>query len=256
MPEANRNRKHSYDKDLFPEFEQRGTVGEAVLQRFIGLLREGRLEPGDKLPPERELATMLGVSRPSVRQALSALGLIGVVEARQGSGTYVAANLDRLPLEPFLYRLLLNQGAFDELMQLRMLIEPAVAALAAKRASDDDIKAIRKSFDRYESSVDKGVEAEAASGRAFHQAIAHAAAPHTLVNLLEGLNDLIEATGRLIGAERRGVSLDAHRAILGALADRDAPRSEQLMRQHLEDVNERIFAATAATEDGGTVRSR
>jgi DNA-binding FadR family transcriptional regulator len=256
MSESNRTPKRTYDKDLFPEFEQRGTVGEAVLRRFIGLLREGRLEPGDKLPPERELASMLGVSRPSVRQALSALGLIGVVEARQGSGTYVAANLDRLPLEPFLYRLLLNQGEFDELMHLRMLIEPAVAALAAQRETDEDLKAIHASFERYESSVDKGVEAEAEAGRAFHQAIAHAAAPHTLVNLLEGLNDLIEATGRLIGAERRGVSLEAHRAILVALSERDAPRSEQLMREHLEDVNRRVAAATAAAEHGGPVSSR
>jgi GntR family transcriptional regulator, transcriptional repressor for pyruvate dehydrogenase complex len=233
------------DDDLFQQFEPRGTVGQILLRQFVGLLRDGRLRPGDKLPPERELATMLGISRPSVRQALSALGLIGIIESRQGSGTYVAENLARLPLEPFIYRLLLNQGSFDELMEVRRLIEPAVTGLAAERATQEGVEGIERAFKRYQAAVssDDGVDAEAESGTEFHRALAVAAGNSTLVALLDGLRDLIGAAGRLLGSEERGASLAAHRQIYKAVLKRDGPRAEQLMREHLDDVSKRLRAA-------------
>lgn len=235
----------SVDDDLFQQFEPRGTVGQILLRQFVGLLRDGRLRPGDKLPPERELATMLGISRPSVRQALSALGLIGIIESRQGSGTYVAENLNRLPLEPFIYRLLLNQGSFDELMEVRELIEPAVTGLAARRATQDGIDGIASAFGRYEAAISgqDGVDVEAESGMEFHRALAAAAGNSTLVALLEGLRDLIGAAGRLLGSEERGSSLAAHREIYEAVLDRNGPRAEQLMRDHLDDVSKRLRTA-------------
>jgi GntR family transcriptional regulator, transcriptional repressor for pyruvate dehydrogenase complex len=235
----------SVEDDLFQQFEPRGTVGQILLRQFVGLIRDGRLRPGDKLPPERELATMLGISRPSVRQALSALGLIGIIESRQGSGTYVAENLSRLPLEPFIYRLLLNQGSFDELMEVRELIEPAVTGLAARRATAEGIEEIERAFKRYEAAIssDGGVDAEAKSGTEFHRALAVAAGNSTLVALLDGLRDLIDAAGRLLGSEERGASMAAHREIYKAVLDRDGPRAEQLMREHLDDVSNRLRAA-------------
>jgi GntR family transcriptional repressor for pyruvate dehydrogenase complex len=235
----------SVDDDLFQQFEPRGTVGQILLRQFVGLLRDGRLRPGDKLPPERELATMLGISRPSVRQALSALGLIGIIESRQGSGTYVAENLNRLPLEPFIYRLLLNQGSFDELMEVRELIEPAVTGLAARRATQDGLDGIASAFGRYEAAISgqDGVDVEAESGMEFHRALAAAAGNSTLVALLEGLRDLIGAAGRLLGSEERGASLAAHREIYEAVLDRNGPRAEQLMRDHLDDVSKRLRTA-------------
>jgi GntR family transcriptional repressor for pyruvate dehydrogenase complex len=237
------------DDDMFQQFEPRGTVGQILLRQFVGLLRDGRLRPGDKLPPERELAAMLGISRPSVRQALSALSLIGIIESRQGSGTYVAENMNRLPLEPFIYRLLLNQGSFDELMEVRGLIEPAVTGLAARRATQEGMDGIERAFRQYENATsgEGGVDMEAESGLEFHRALAAAAGNSTLVALLEGLRDLIGAAGRLLGSEERGASLAAHREIYGAVLDRDAPRAEQLMRVHLDDVSARLRAAKDPT---------
>lgn len=233
------------DDGLFEQFEPRGTVGQILLRQFVGLIRDGRLRPGDKLPPERELASMLGISRPSVRQALSALGLIGIIESRQGSGTYVAENLNRLPLEPFIYRLLLNQGSFDELMEVRQLIEPRVTALAADRATQEGIDGIKRAFERYEAAIksDGGVDVEAESGMEFHRALAVAAGNSTLVALLDGLRDLIGAAGRLLGSEERGASLGAHRKIYKAVLKHDAAAAEKLMHEHLDDVSKRLRAA-------------
>ncbi len=238
------------DGELFEQFEPRGTVGQMLLRQFVGLLRDGQLRPGDKLPPERELASMLGISRPSVRQALSALGLIGIIEPRQGSGTYVAESLTRLPLEPFVYRLLLNQGSFDELMEVRGLIEPAVTSLAAQRATDEGLRGIEEALERYEAAVgsDEPVDVEADYGTEFHRALAAAAGNSTLVALLDGLRDLIGAAGRLLGSEQRGASLKAHRSIFRAVRDRNPQLAERRMRAHLNDVSTRLRAAKADFE--------
>jgi GntR family transcriptional regulator, transcriptional repressor for pyruvate dehydrogenase complex len=236
------------DGELFEQFEPRGTVGQVLLRQFVGLLRDGRLRPGDKLPPERELATMLGISRPSVRQALSALGLIGIIEPRQGSGTYVAESLSRLPLEPFVYRLLLNQGSFDELMEVRGLIEPGVTALAAERATEEGLRGIQQALERYEAAIDdaESVDIEADYGMEFHRALAAAAGNSTVLALLDGLRDLIGAAGRVLGSEERGASLKAHRAIFRAVKASDAELAERRMRAHLNDVSSRLRAAKSA----------
>jgi GntR family transcriptional repressor for pyruvate dehydrogenase complex len=250
MAEAGHGRQSRQGPDLFVEFGRHETVGQVLLQQLITLVQEGSLQPGDKLPPERELARLLGISRPSVRQALSALSLIGLVESRQGSGTYLAENLDQLPLEPFVYRLLLNRGSFDELMEVRRLIEPYVAAQAAKRGTDEQMREIQEAFDAYTADVEGADEiAEAHSGTAWHQAIARASGNQTFVVLLAGLNDLVDAAGRLLGSLTRGASLESHRQITEAVVGRDAKRAERAMREHLRDVATRLHAVTADTAD-------
>jgi GntR family transcriptional repressor for pyruvate dehydrogenase complex len=228
------------------------TVSGEVLRQFAHLLRDGHLAPGARLPPERELATMIGISRPSVREALRALNLLGVVTTRHGSGTYLVASLDKLPLEPYLFHLLLNHTKLLELMQIRKIIEPEVAALAAKYASDDSRRAIQERFSAQEwqaaHSTDPSAEAQAEAE--FHCTIAQAAGNQTIALLLESLDDLTTATGQFNIAQPPGASLEYHRRLMEAIIASDSRKARHAMRVHLADVERQLCRAVRTTPAG------
>lgn len=240
-----RQQGETFGADAFRPVEKRETVSHSVLGQIIALLRSGELKPGDRLPTERELAARLGIGRPSLREALSALNLVGILEQRQGRGTFLVTSLDRLPLEPYLYQLLLNEGTFDELIEVRQLLEPGIAAIAAKRATDDAREEIRRLLELYEQEVEHGTEidAEALAGAEFHQALARATGNQTLARLVESLRDLLSATGHVLGEHERGGSLEAHRALVKAVMERNAAEAERVMRKHLKDVASRLRAS-------------
>ena len=116
------------------------TVRETVARRIESLIRSGELRAGSRLPPEPELAAMLGVSRSSLREALKGLMFLGLIKARPGYGTYVQASLGRGASRHFHWMLLLQEVKYLELYELRRMLEPSVAALAARRASPEDLE--------------------------------------------------------------------------------------------------------------------
>lgn len=233
---------------LFNRVPRAETASQTVLRQIVALLRAGRLQPGDRLPPERDLAASLGISRPTVREALSALGLLGVIEQRQGRGTFLVESMERLPLEPYLYRLLLNRSTIDELKEVRALLEPRIAALAAERATPEMCLELTEAYEAFEreatSRVDVG--SQAAAGTRFHETLARASGNVTLALLVHNLSDLMSAAGQVLNEQEYGVSLKAHHELLEAVLDHDPVRAEQLMAQHLDDVAVRL--QTWATE--------
>jgi GntR family transcriptional repressor for pyruvate dehydrogenase complex len=234
---------------VFEPVRKRKTTSQYVLGQIITLLSEGKLQPGDKLPTERELAALLGIGRPSVREALSALGLLGIIEQRQGRGTFLVDRIDRLPVEPYLYQLMLTkERIFDDLLEVRELLEPAIAALAAERATEADLEEIRRSLELFELEVEHGGDSEEAqAGALFHQALAKATGNQTLARLVESLRGVLSATGSVLSEHERGASLEAHRALAKAVLSRDAAQAESLMREHLDDVSQRLSAARKAS---------
>ena len=118
---------------------QRQTVMDLVARRIEQLLRSGDLKAGDRLPPEPELAQMLHVSRGSLREALKGLVYLGLIKSRAGDGTYVQSSLSRVLNQHFQWMILLKEVKHLEIYELRKIIEPDVAALAAKRATRADI---------------------------------------------------------------------------------------------------------------------
>jgi GntR family transcriptional repressor for pyruvate dehydrogenase complex len=237
---------------LFTTIVLSETASQTVLRQIVALLLSGRLRPGDRLPPERKLAASLKISRPTVREALSALGLLGVVEQHQGRGTFLVESMDRLPLEPYLYRLLLNRGTIDELMEVRQLLEPRIAALAAERASPEACDELKEAFEAFEQEAVSGadVQSEAAAGTDFHEALARATGNATLVLLVHSLADLMSAAGHVLNEQEYGVSLKAHRDLLRAVLNHDPVRAERVMTRHLHDVAARLRAW--ANEDRST----
>src|SRR6188768_2117127 len=121
-----------------------GTEGstEQVVTFVRGLIDRGRLRPGDRLPAERELATQIGVSRPSVRAGLHALAAMGVVRSRHGSGTYIPDGPPLLGSEPLSFLAALHGFTRDEMYEGRRILEVGVAGLAAERATPEQIAAM------------------------------------------------------------------------------------------------------------------
>lgn len=222
---------------------ERTKLYQRVAAQIEDAIRSGQYAAGDRLPPERELAEMLKVSRPTVREAVIALEIRGLVEVRQGSGVYLCANPVPATAEPDL-----DVGAF-ELIEARLIVEGEAAALAAKVMSEDELQALDAIVARMEG-------AQAASGeeldfdRQFHQLIAEATRNTLVSQMVENLWTVREKSPLcqhlFAQARREGVNPrpDEHRAVLDALRRRDADGARQAMRQHLARVSEDLLAAT------------
>jgi DNA-binding FadR family transcriptional regulator len=205
-------------------------IREFVLQSGIG--------PGERLPAERELAALLAVSRPTLREALIALELGGIVEVRSGSGIYLCAAPQHAVAVPES-----GPGPF-ELLSARRLIEPELAAMAARMATDASIDTILAAAVEMEQVQDyKPADKSRCelADRNFHLAIARATGNSALVGVLEHLwnqrNDLWHTLEKLFETEElRKETLADHRRIVCAIAARDSAGARLAMRAHLERV--------------------
>jgi GntR family transcriptional repressor for pyruvate dehydrogenase complex len=228
----------------FEAIARKPSLSQEVLSRLVEMLLSGELTPGQRLPPERGLAEMMGVSRPSLREGLRALTAFGVLESKQGHGTFLVRSLNRLPLEPYLLQLLLNTGKLHEFIELRQIIEPSVAALAARRAGEDGRAEITRRWRDYEKAVESGDrEAENETGRQFHLSLARATGNQTIVQLMDSLNDLMRETGRVVLSQTAGASRKDHRSLYQAVMKRQPAEARRLMKHHLDEIDGRILAS-------------
>src|SRR3954454_12814964 len=120
----------------------RDALPDQIAARLIALITERQLKAGDRLPPERELAASMGVSRSSLREALRALAMLGVTEMRQGDGTYLTSLRPDALMRPVGLVLSLSDAGLQELFEARKLVEPGLAALAAQRIGEDAAQAL------------------------------------------------------------------------------------------------------------------
>ncbi|MBI2188403.1 MAG: FadR family transcriptional regulator [Acidobacteria bacterium] len=217
-------------------------VNEAIVRAIQDQIRRGELKPGDRLPPERQLAEMFDASRSSVREALRALELSGLIYSRHGEGNFVseAPGGAALTLLDFLER---QRASLLDLSEARKLFEPFLATLAASRATREDLEELHRAAEEEATQLQAG-ETQAAfrSDRAFHHAVAVATGNQELVKLHSYLSDLV-AGGRREALEndvRRAQSAMDHRRLYQAIARRDGAAARAAMLRHLENV-ERIL---------------
>lgn len=213
---------------------QEARLYQRVAQRIRAFIGRQRLAPGQRLPSERDLATTLGVSRTSLREALIALELGGVVEVRAGAGAYVHPTPAQDASVPEA-----DAGPF-ECLSARRLIEPELAAMAARMASIEAIEAIRAAAaDMERLRADKFGSEQA--DRNFHRAIARATGNSALVGVLDYLWNQRGSLWHTLEAhfqteELRNETLADHRRIVQAIAARDPAEARHAMRAHLERV--------------------
>lgn len=210
---------------------------------FKQLIAEGTLEPGGRLPAERELAESFGVSRSSLRQALKVLEIMGVISQRVGDGTYLNKGADAILREPMEFLILLDGISAHELMEARLLVEPELAARAALRASEEDIAEIHKELRAMEAAKDDHAKF-VAHDLLFHQAVFHAAG-NRVTSLMfsvvhKSLDKLITMTSQVVEPEH---TLTFHRRIYQAIRKRDQDESRRRMTEHLVDARDLLTRA-------------
>ena len=220
---------------------RRSRIYEHIVERIQGLIAEGKLKPGDQLPPERVLAETFRVSRTSVREALRALEMSGLIEGRQGGGTFVRTpSVDDL-VQPLASALLAGKRELVNVLEVREILEPALASLAAERATPEQIAELEAILERQADKVSHG-ESYPEEDAAFHQAIAIAAANPLVLRLLNVLMDLLHElrAGYLQGGGRPTRSLEGHRRMLEAIKRRDGEAACQATLEHISQVRERL----------------
>lgn len=226
------------------EFEaiRKTKVYEGVVRQLQDMIHDGLVKTGDKLPPERELAAMFQVSRSSLRDAIRALELMGLVEPRQGEGTVVCdLSADSL-VNPLANLLVRNRRLVAELLDVRRILEPALAARAASHASAEDIAYLRDILRRHKEKVRVG-ELAIDEDSEFHYAIAQAAKNSVVMKVVDVLMDLLrksrERSLQLAGRPQR--SLAGHARIFRAIQKRDAEAADAAMRRHLNEIEQIIL---------------
>src|SRR5437867_2027670 len=221
-------------------------IYEEIVRQIKTMISEGRLNSGDQLPPERDLAEKFVVSRTSVREALRALESLGLVEIRPGEGTFVREVSVEALIEPLAMVMFSQREAIGELFEARRLLEPAIAALAARRATPEEVREMERIL---------GEQAkEIAAGRTglpqdaeFHAAIASAAHNQAITRLVHGIMDLLgQSREESLNAPGRPMrSHQDHRRVLEAIRQRDEHAAEHAMRDHVSAVEGLVVGADA-----------
>jgi GntR family transcriptional repressor for pyruvate dehydrogenase complex len=228
---------------------RRGKVTEAVVRSLQDRISRGELKPGDQLPPERQLAELFQASRGSIREALRALELSGLINSRQGGGNFVADSLPSaltVSLGNYLDR---QREALRDLYEARQMLEPRLAFLAAQRGTRADVERIRLALERQERDLAaEDLDVAYDADRAFHLAIAEAAHNQAFIKLHNYLSDLVSESRREVvdSPARRERALVDHRAIHAAIASGDGPAASAAMLLHLKTLEALLIEALEA----------
>ena len=224
----------------FQTIERRAVAREAI-DIIKQMILRGEIQPGQRLPAERELAAQLGVSRPSLREAFRALIALNILESRHGEGTFVSSLDPELLAEPIDFLLQTDENAIYALFEARRVLEAGVAALAATRASDLELAELedvaregRTKVDDVGRFIEHDVE--------FHARIRRAARSPILSSLLASVSALSHDTGRRTAQSptMRARALADHLAMVKTLKKRDPEAACKAMVAHLEHVLEEL----------------
>ncbi|MFZ0319493.1 MAG: FadR/GntR family transcriptional regulator [Candidatus Sulfotelmatobacter sp.] len=213
---------------------------EQIVQQIEESVLKGTLKPGDQLPAERELAQRLGVSRTAVREAVKTLREKGLVEAYSGKGTFITDGTTQAARQSFdLMVKVGQQEGSPHLAELRLILEPGIAALAAARVQESEVVAMREAvavMDRAQRDPEAYIEADLD----FHLALAEAAANPLILSLIDSIVGLLREQRIKIfnveGGPQRGQI--HHKRILDAVEKHDPEMARSAMRSHLEQVRE------------------
>lgn len=238
-------------------------LSTSVVRQIELLILRGILRPGERLPAERDLADRMGVSRPSLREAISELQERGLLTSRAGAGIYVADVLGSA-FSPALVRLFsTHDAALFDYIAFRRDMEALCAERAALLASDTDLKVIQAVFDKMETAHTKrNAEDEAALDAQFHMAIIEASHNVVMLHMMRSMFDLLREgvfyNRQMMFKQRttRDTLLDQHRAINTALQSRDPAAARVAVEAHLNYVEHCLTLQQKADENETIARQR
>lgn len=212
-----------------------------IVEQVRDLIKEGRLKPGDKLPPEQVLAEEFGTSRPSVREALSALEILGITESRGGKGNFIKDNFN-FPLYEQKFRELEEEESPFELLEARKVLETEIVGLAAKNATEEEIATIQGSLNKMKDAM-TNIPEIMEFDREFHINIARAAHNSLLFSMMIYLTDLSKEK-LWINLKEKSWSIpghtqkyfEEHNEILKTIKNKDSKGARNRMYDHLAGV--------------------
>jgi GntR family transcriptional repressor for pyruvate dehydrogenase complex len=223
---------------------QRRRLYEDIVQQFHSLIRQGVLQHGARLPSERMLAEQFNVSRSSVREAIRSLELQGLVVSRRGSGTFI--NTEAIETVVALLASTLSAGneTMKEIFEVRHLLEPQIAAVAATRAGLDEVQRLADILEDQQQQLEKG-ESGVDADTAFHFALASATHNSALVKVVSAVEDILKLSRdrSLQEPGRAKRSLVSHRQILEKVKAGDSEGAREAMEYHLTSVEPAVLAA-------------
>ncbi|MEN3185198.1 MAG: FadR/GntR family transcriptional regulator [Atribacterota bacterium] len=227
------------EKHLFA-LPDRDSATDLVIKHIKTLFVEKKLRPGDRLPSEYELSEAMGVSRGSIREAMKILKAVGVVEIKQGDGTYVTQPSTRAYFDPLFFELLLTEASVREFMELREIIESGVLRLVVTNASDQELRELTSVHQKMENAVatlqstfreltQLDIEFHLTLGRLTHNVL--------LEKIYRFILDFFAPTiERTYHREKTGANaLRLHRDILNALIERDGEKVQSALRESIHE---------------------
>lgn len=223
-------------------------IYEEIVRQVKAMISEGKLKGGDRLPPERDLAEKFVVSRTSVREALRALESLGLVEIRPGEGTFVREVSIEALVEPLALLMVSQREAIGELFEARRLLEPSLAALAAVRATPEEIQEMERILEEQAKEV-AGGRTGLAQDAQFHAAIGAAAHNRAITRIAHGIMDLLTQSREdsLNTPGRPTRSHEDHRRVVAAIARRDPDGARSAMLDHIGAVETLVLGSAAST---------
>jgi GntR family transcriptional repressor for pyruvate dehydrogenase complex len=231
------------------DLSTRQSLSTEISRKLLDYLLAGHVAPGERLPPERKLAEALGVGRGVVREALKSLTLLGLIEVRQGDGTYLKRTDSELLPQAIEWGLLLGTPRILDLVEARRHLEIIVAGLAAERRDDHALDDLRKLLGEMRAAMgdaDRFVAADVA----FHLRVAEAAGNDTLYQIMLSIRSLLQVwISRVMhAASDYHPSLDDHLPILEAIEVGDPEAARAAVAAHLERATDRLTATLAEGE--------
>lgn len=225
-----------------PERYHRPSMIDGLVSEIKMRIMSGEYPQGKPLPSQDELSRALGVSRVSLREALYQLSMLGLIEMRHGVGTFVKQANPADFFGHFSSLVVIDRKSADELLQTRCILEPAVTALAAANATEDEIDEIRQSLEVMEKEFKTGyIENYREKDARFHFLVAAGAHNKILFNVNQAIRELLPPTINIAFAaskELLGLAMDYHRRIFDAIVSRESEKASQFAKEHILTVKE------------------
>lgn len=210
---------------------------EVMIEQIKDLIKTDNLKSGDKLPSERELAERFEVSRTSVREALKALNMIGLIESKHGEGNFVKSKFENSLLEPLSVLFLLIGSKYEDILQLRQIIEPQVAYLAAKNITKFQLVELMTIMERINNSSEAEVCAKL--DKKFHYKIAEASGNQLISTIMFSISSLIEKyidSSNIYNINKKMIEIQ-HQEIYMNLKHHNSEKASECVKKHLELIN-------------------
>lgn len=243
-------REHVQSKSAGPKIRpvSRTTVSDEIIEQIMGLIDRGYLQPGQRLPSERELCVRFGIGRSSLREALRCLSIVGVLHARVGDGTSVAVDSGKFLGKVLQLRLTTERHDIENLMEVRIALESLTAGSVALNSTPGDLRLLNSLLDKMKAAQDDH-RRFVALDLEFHLALAKASGNSLALDLITMVRgQLTKTLGRTLNLPNaRPLSLEEHTRIVRKIEERDADGARSAMYTHLQAALNR-YRKTAGKE--------